>query len=309
MREITPALERVGRFRAELGESPFWNAADGTVCWVDIPGRRLVETSPANGAEALHDFPEQTGFVLPCDDAMMLVGQENSIERFDPVRRTMDRLTEIEPDDPTTRTNDAACDPWGRLIAGTMQMAAPGAAPAPIGVLRQFSAGAPVRILDTEISIINGLAFSPGGDVIYWADTPRRIIWQASYGGATGEVGPKRPFVELSAEEGRPDGAAVDAHGCYWIAASRGFRLLRYTPQGRLDLCVHLPIERPTKLAFGGADLKTIFITTASSDLTGSDPQPLAGHLLAFDIGIAGLPQPAYRTGSAAERPSEARTQ
>lgn len=124
-----------------------------------------------------------------------------------------------------------------------------------------------------------------------------RQIWRASYDAANGRVGTKQPFVQFTEEQGRPDGAAMDADGCYWIAAAWGWGLLRYRPDGELDLAVHLPVQRPSKLAFGGSDLRTIFVTSISVGLGEGalQTQPLAGRLLAMDLGIQGLPTPDFR--------------
>lgn len=132
------------------------------------------------------------------------------------------------------------------------------------------------------------------GDIAYWADTylTKRQIWRARYDVATGQIREKRPFAQLPEALGRPDGAAVDADGCYWVAAVWGWQLLRYTPYGELDLAVRLPVQRPSKLCFGGPDLKTIYVTSISDGLGEDAPQtqPLAGRLLAIDVGIQGLP-------------------
>jgi L-arabinonolactonase len=157
-----------------------------------------------------------------------------------------------------------------------------------------------VTAVDSGLYIPNGIAFSPDGGIVYWADTymSRRQIWQARRDRTTGEIGEKQPFVTLPEKLGRPDGAAVDAAGCYWVAAVWGWQLLRYTPSGELDLAVRLPVQRPTKLAFGGPDLKTIYITSISDGLgdDAAQAQPLAGHLLAINLGIKGLPSARFRS-------------
>src|SRR5690606_14047403 len=136
----------------------------------------------------------------------------------------------------------------------------------PVGSLYRIAGHGPAETVDPGLYIPNGIAFSPEGDTIYWADTfyELRQVWRAPYDIATGSVGQKTPFVQLSEDEGRPDGAAMDAEGCYWVTAAWGWHLLRYTPAGELDLAVRLPVQRPSKLAFGGPDLTTIFVTSIS---------------------------------------------
>ena len=177
----------------------------------------------------------------------------------------------------------------------------PGAELTPTGSLYRVDASGATITMDSGLYIPNGIAFSPDGTVAYWADSykSRRLVWKAAYDAASGHIGPTSVFAPLAEGDGRPDGAAVDADGCYWVAAVWGWQLLRYTPRGELDLVVRLPVERPSKLAFGGTDLKTMFITTISDGL-GPDAavsQPLAGHLLAIDLGIEGLPSPVFGRG------------
>ncbi|MCA1404439.1 SMP-30/gluconolactonase/LRE family protein [Ensifer sp. IC3342] len=144
------------------------------------------------------------------------------------------------------------------------------------------------------------LESSPDGRTAYWADTtltPHQV-WRARYDPHTGRPEEKETFVVFPEGGGRPDGAAVDAAGCYWVAAVRGSQLLRFTPEGKLDLVVPMPVSRPSKIAFGGSDLNTIFVTSISEGLTpeAHAAEPLAGALLALDLGIEGLPAMHFRT-------------
>jgi sugar lactone lactonase YvrE len=290
VRVLTPAVETVGEAKALLGESVFYDPAANRLHWVDIPGRKLFSTDASDGRTKRFPFPEEAGFVQPCSDGKLLVGQANSIQCFDLRTEAATAFVEIEPDDPSTRTNDAVCDPSGRLIVGTMRPARQGTIPDPVGSLYRIDGGAGESCLLSGLSIPNGLAFSPDGRTLYLADTPRRTVWKVDCDPETGHFGERRAFVELSESQGRPDGAAVDAEGCYWVAAVWAGQLLRYTPRGDLDLVVRLPVDRPTKLAFGGPDYRTIYVTSASTHPTDPESQPFAGRLIAFDIGITGLP-------------------
>ncbi|HET8728950.1 MAG TPA: SMP-30/gluconolactonase/LRE family protein [Alphaproteobacteria bacterium] len=299
MRVLTPRIDCIGEAKAALGESACWCEEDGALLWVDISGRKVLRTEAGSGRTDEWRLPEATGFVQPADDGTWLVGQERGILRLDPATRGTEEFLALEADDPTTRTNDAGCDPAGRLLVGTMRMSRFEMEPA--GALYRIAERGRVETLDTGLYIPNGIAFSPGGDTAYWADTYQtlRQIWRVPYDAATGRFGDKEPFVQLPEALGRPDGAAVDVDDCYWIAAARGWQLLRYTPSGELDLSVRLPVQRPTKLAFGGTDLKTIFVTSISEGLgeDAAETQPLAGRLLAFDIGYQGLPPTRFRLG------------
>jgi len=295
-RVLTPSVEPIGEAKALLGESVCYDPAANRLHWVDIPGQALFSTDASTGNTDRFPFPQQAGFVQPCDDGTLLVGQADSIQRFNPGTGATGAFIEIEPDDASTRTNDAVCDPKGRLFVGTMRPAPQGTTPDPVGNLYLIDGkGTKTRLL-SGISIPNGLAFSADSRRLYLADTPRRTIWEAEFDSDSGRLGERRVFAELGKEQGRPDGAAVDVQGCYWVAAVWGWQLLRYTPRGELDLILRLPVERPTKLAFGGRDHRTIYVTSASTNLTNPEDQPLAGRLIALDAGIAGLPANTFRT-------------
>ena len=294
MRVLSPKVERVGSFTAQVGESAIWD--DGALLWVDIPGRKVLRTRPESGSTESWDFPEMTGFVQPVDDGTWLVGQHDAILKFDPAGGGTSVFSRLEPASSGNRTNDTCCDRQGRLWVGTMPLPQTGLSP--VGSLFFVAADGIADRIGTGLTIPNGLAFSPDGLTVYWADTlvtPHRI-WCARYDAGTGRPQGRKTFATLP--EGRPDGATVDAAGCYWVAAVRGSRLLRFTPEGKLDLAVELPVSRPSKLAFGGSDLKTIFVTSISDGLAAGERagEPLAGALLALDLGIEGLPATRFAT-------------
>lgn len=295
MKTIAPDVECIGPVKAVLGESVSWSPRENSLVWVDIVARQVLRTH-IDGKTTQWDFAELTGFVQPTEDGTWLVGQENAILRFDPKTDARRPFVTVERDDPSTRTNDAGCDPQGRLLVGTMRMGEL----RPVGSLYRIDTQGHSETLDTGLTIPNGIAFSPRGDIAYWAETfvGKRQVWCARYDPDDGTVGEKRPFVQLEESMGLPDGATVDSNGCYWVAAARGWQLLRYTPDGRLDLAVRLPVEKPSKLAFGGPDLDTIFVTSISAGLgdDAREKQPLAGRLIALRVGITGLPPRLFGT-------------
>jgi sugar lactone lactonase YvrE len=298
MRVLEPGIERIGSYTAQIGESAIWDDGDGTVLWVDISGRKVLRTEPGSGQTTSWDFPEMTGFVYPADDGTWLIGQHDGILKFDPATGQTDDFTRLEPDGSGNRSNDACCDRQGRLWIGTMPLPQTGLRP--LGNIYRVESDGSTTAIDRGLTVPNGIAFSPDGRTAYWADTltiPHKV-WRAHYDPDTGRPQPKETFVVLPENCGRPDGATVDAAGCYWLAAVRGSQLLRFTPEGILDLKVRLPVSRPSKIAFGGADLKTIFVTSISEGLTpeARAAEPLAGALLALDAGIQGLPATRFGT-------------
>jgi sugar lactone lactonase YvrE len=298
MRRLEPRVERVGSHTARLGESAVWDEREEALLWVDITGRKVLRTRPGSGETESWDFPEMTGFVHPADDGTWLVGQHDGILKFDPATGESNTFTQLEPSGSGNRTNDAGCDRQGRLWVGTMPLPQTGLSP--VGNMYRVESDGSTAMIARGLTIPNGIAFSPDGLTAYWADTlvtPHQV-WRADYDADSGTPQGKETFVVLPDDGARPDGAAVDAAGCYWLAAVRGSQLLRFTPEGELDLAVSLPVSRPSKIAFGGPDLKTIFVTSIREGLTPESQasEPLAGALLALDLGIEGLPVTRFGT-------------
>ena len=146
----------------------------------------------------------------------------------------------------------------------------------------------------SEVGCANGLAFSPDGSVMYWADTLHETVWAYQYDMATGEPSQERVFLDFAPLPGRPDGACVDETGCYWIACVGGSAILRVTPAGEVDRTIELPVKRPTMPAFGGSDLRTMFVTSIGEREPGQDGPGPHGAIYAIDPGVAGLREPRF---------------
>jgi sugar lactone lactonase YvrE len=192
------------------------------------------------------------------------------------------------------RFNDGRCDRQGRFRAGTMLMDM--AAAKPLGTVYAYEgAAAALHGLLHELIVPNGMAFSPDGRTMYLSDSHplSQQIWAFDYDAGTGRPSRQRLFVDMRPLPGRPDGAAVDEEGCYWICANDAGMVHRFTPEGRLDRSLVLPAKKPAMCAFGGAGLDTLFVTTirpAGMDLS---DQPLAGGVFALRPGVRGLAEPA----------------
>ena len=188
---------------------------------------------------------------------------------------------------PQNRFNDGRCDRDGRFWSGTMHEAIR----EPTGALYRVSVDGKYERKRTGITVPNSLAWSPDGRTMYFADSPRRAIWAFDYDRASGEPSNERVFVATQA--GFPDGSCVDADGCLWNAEYGGSRVVRYTPGGKVDRVIELPVKNPTCCAFGGKDLDVLYITTAAQRLNEAQlkEQPLAGALLAARPGARGLPE------------------
>jgi sugar lactone lactonase YvrE len=192
------------------------------------------------------------------------------------------------------RFNDGRCDRQGRFWAGTMQMDMGLASTA--GALYRFDAAGLQMVIDGLITP-NGLGFSPDGRTLYLSDSHPSVqsIWAFDYDTESGMPSKRRLFVDMNAFPGRPDGAAVDADGCYWICGNDAGLIHRFTPAGKLDRSLAVPVKKPAMCAFGGAGLDTLFVTSIrpGGDVDLSD-QPLAGSVFALRPGVRGLPEPAF---------------
>lgn len=274
--------------RCRLAEGPVW--VDGALRFTDIPGQALHRFDPVTGAHEVTPMPEEVGCFAPsraggilaaCRSGLRLMGAE-------------ERAIAANPEDQaTSRFNDGGVDPRGRFLAGTVDATKTGRA----GLYRYDRRGL-VRLLD-GLTTSNGLAFSPDGRTMYHADTPTFTVTAYDYDVERGEISGARPFARLTpsdTDRGRPDGAAVDAEGCYWTALFEGGRLHRYSPAGELLAVIPLPAPCPTMPCFGGPDLRTLYVTTAREGRTPEvlEQFPGSGGIFALPVEVPGLPRPAF---------------
>lgn len=222
----------------------------------------------------------------------MIVALGRALHTLGPDGNLSDPLVTIEAGPPQNRLNDLRCDRSGNLWIGTMWDFGKRVAGALYRVAPDFS----VTCVRRDIRVPNALALSPDGRTLYFADTGTGWIEQAELDDVTGLPGPWRPFAAPDAAPGRPDGATVDAEGYIWSARIGGGCLARFTRDGRLDRIVPLPVSKPTACAFGSADLRTLYITTASQGLSAENRahEPLAGRVLAIRPGVEGLPEDVF---------------
>jgi L-arabinonolactonase len=271
-----------------LGEGPLWSAQRRALLWTDIQGRRLWSFAPATGESRGWETPERIGSFALRRDGTLLAAFAGRFALYDPDSGETATLHPFEPDSPTTRLNDGRCDRQGRFIAGGMDEAKPRR---PISAVWRLAAGEMPERLIPGVAVSNSLCFSPDGRTLYMADTPERVIRAYDYDPATGRLGERRDFHRLPPGPGSPDGSTVDSQGFLWNAEHGGGRVVRYAPDGTVDRVVTLPTPHATCPAFGGPDLTTLYITTASD---GTQDDPLAGALFAIETGIPGLPEPFF---------------
>jgi sugar lactone lactonase YvrE len=275
---------------AQLGEGPRWDAQTGTLLWVDILGRRLHRYDPARACDDWVHIGELVSAALPRASGHPLLGLPDGFYEVD--GRKLSRLVPLEAERPENRTNDAACDPEGRLWAGTMALDER----TPSAGLYRIDADLTVTRVLEGTSISNGLGWSPGGDRFYFIDSPTRRIDVFDFHAAVGAIDNRRPLATVPVRDGVPDGLAVDAEGCVWVALHGGWGLNRYSPEGELVAEVRLPVAKVTSCCFGGPELRDLYVTTRRESLSERElqQQPLAGVLFRLDVGVAGLPTHAF---------------
>lgn len=281
--------------RARLGECPLWSPAEGRLYWVDIDGQTIHRFDPVSGIDQVHEAPGRpSALALTPKPGRLLVAIERRLAFFDLGSAVWLDWIELDPTDIGNRLNDGRCDPAGRFWVGSMFV--PTSAGRTTGALYRVSGDGTTVTVRTGVGVANGLAFSPDGRTMYFADTPRRTVWAFDYDVDSGVATNERVFLDFAALPGKPDGACVDAAGCYWIACVYGWAIARITPGGKVDRLIAVPVEKPTMPAFGGGDLSTLFITSIGG--AGGHPidpeQPDAGGLFAIDVGVEGLPEPAF---------------
>lgn len=272
-----------------LGEGVVWSPAHGQVQWVDIIGQKFWTYQSSTGVAKAIALPERLACFAPLGQSRIVAGFASGLAYFDLETGAREPIAAIEADRPTTRLNDGKLDRQGRLVFGTMDEAKTGAEP--IGQVWSLAVGSPPRVLFSGVRISNSIAFSPDGRRMYFADTPTRTIFCFDYDDEDGAVSNRRVFAQTADGGGYPDGSTVDSEGCLWNAEWDGGRVVRYTPDGRIDRVVALPCSRATCCAFGGADLSTLFVTTAAAGLDDGRraAEPHAGALFAVNVGVRGL--------------------
>lgn len=277
----------------ELGEGVLWDDRKQVVWWTDILGKKLWRMKPLDGQAQHWDMPERLASFALCEaDGWLLLALASRLAFFNPRTEQLVDLHPVEKSLPT-RTNDGVCDRQGRFVFGTLHEPVQGSKQAIGGFYRLGHALELERLALPACAISNSIAFSPSGDVMYFCDSPTRKIFCCDYGDTLGEP---RLFVDLGKVDGVPDGSTVDAEGALWNAQWGLGRVVRYLPDGSQDRIIDLPVRQPTKPAFGGAELGTLFVTSASEGLSSeqliADPQ--AGYLFSHDVGITGLREPRF---------------
>ena len=287
----------------QLGESPFWHPQEQRLYWVDIPGRRVARVAVsgllAQGAVEYWRLGEEPGCIAPVQGGGLMLALRSGIYRAREWGGPLHKLADAPYDTARLRFNDGKCDPQGRFWVGSLYEPKGQA----LGALYMLDALGLHKMVE-GVTTANGLAWSPDGCTAYWADTAAHQVCAFDFELLTGQLRAARVFHQMTPKPaswtwdnatpygGRPDGAAVDAEGCYWSAQYEGQCLLRLSPSGDVLAKVSVPVCCPTMPCFGGADLRTLFITTARHGRSDQElvTLPDSGCILAMRVDVPGLP-------------------
>ncbi|WP_219405935.1 SMP-30/gluconolactonase/LRE family protein [Pseudomonas sp. Colony2] len=280
--------------RNAVGECPVWVPGENALYWVDIPTGELQRWNATSGQAQAWKAPQMLACIARTSAGDWVAGMQTGFFRLTPHndgRLDTAPLASVEHARPDMRLNDGRCDRQGRFWAGSMVLNM--AENAADGALYRYETGRAVHTALNGFITPNGLAFSPDGRTMYLSDSHPLVqqVWAFDYDIDSGTPSNRRLFVDMHQFLGRPDGAAVDAEGCYWICANDAGLVHRFTPDGRLDRSLAVPVKKPTMCAFGGTRLDTLFVTSIRDD---HSAQSLAGGVFALNPGVTGLPEPTF---------------
>jgi sugar lactone lactonase YvrE len=287
--ELTCALQ----IAASIGECPRWHPDEQMLYWVDIMAPSVNRFDPKTGRNKTWKMPERIGCFGFRRGGGLIAGLQSGIFMVDlEPRIVLSKVFDLEPANPEIRFNDGRVDPGGRFWAGTNIESMDKRSNS---LFRFDPNGNCTRMVDGLICS-NGLAFSPDGKTLYHSDSRQDYVWAWDFNKRTGDISNQRVFLQMDIQEGRPDGAAVDSEGFYWICHVGGWHLARYSPEGRIDRVIGIPAQRPTMCAFGGEDLKTLYVTTARTPLSAQAlaKQPLAGSIFSMRVDVPGILEPYF---------------
>jgi sugar lactone lactonase YvrE len=275
------------RSEALLGEGPRWDAATGRLLWVDIEAGALHLFDPARGDDRKILLGNRVGAAAPVQGGGVLVALADRLAVVDLDDESVRTLVEI-PHGEGMRLNDGVCDPAGRFWVGSMALDyAPGA-----GALYRYSSDGGLDRVLGEVTLSNGIGWSPDGGTMYYIDSMAYRVDAFDYDLSTGAISGRRPLIVIERGAGIPDGLAVDDDGGIWVALWGRGAIRRYAPDGELDRMLAVPAHNVTACCFGGDDGRSLYVTTASVELSAEQlrERPLAGSVFVTEAGVSGPP-------------------
>lgn len=284
-------LKNVLQARSRLGESPLWSADEQRLYWVDIYNYRVHQFDPASGHDRHFDVGEVVGPIALAGADRLIIAQRCGIAFLNTKSGERTSIRTVHAPEPDKRFNDGKCDPQGRFWFGSVCQERHQAN------LYRYDPDGSLHVMETGLTISNGLGWSPDGTTFYLTDSRERQIYAYDFDGENGSIHNRRVLIDLSHDAPEPDGMAIDAEGCLWSALWNGWCVVRFDPSGKELLRVKLPIQCPTSCTFGGERLTDLYITTASVGLSQEEILRgfCAGDLFCLQTDVVGLPSHAFR--------------
>jgi sugar lactone lactonase YvrE len=290
---VTDALEVevVLPVHASVGEGPVWDERTNTLVWVDIMGSSVHVFDPASGRDRAVDVGQPVGAAALREGGGLVLALRDGFALLDADLGDLRWVAKVEDDVLTNRMNDGKCDAAGRFWAGTMAFAVTPRA----GSLYRLDPDYRVTRVLADTTLSNGLGWSADSRSMYYIDSTTQQVDIFGFDLEQGRLGERRVFISIAKEVGLPDGMAVDAEGGVWVALHGGGAVHRYTPDGRLDRIIRLPVRHVTCCAFGGPDYGDLYITSMTYELPLETlgERALAGSLFRTRPGVRG--RPAFR--------------
>ena len=274
--------------KAKLGEGAFWNYKTQELYWVDIEGKKLHIYNPSEKTNKTLEVPSRIGTVVPQDQTHAMVALEDGIYKINTKTGELSQLSDVESDKPFNRFNDGKCDPMGRLWVGSMNFDAKSKTAA---LYMVDSEGKTEKKLDS-VMISNGIVWTSDKKTMYYADTPLGNIRAFDYDNDSGTITNERVAIVIPDSLGSPDGMTIDAHDNLWVALWGGSAVGHFNPKtGTLIEKIGVPAKNVTSCAFGGKNLDTLYITTASIGMTENETKqyPQAGALFKYYPDVKGV--------------------
>lgn len=281
-------VELVIDSKSELGEGAIWNQKTGELLWINITGKILNFYNPLTGNNKEMFTGQMIGTVVPTESGAVLVALKNGIYKLNPETGTKKRIVDPEENLPNNRFNDGKCDPSGRFWAGTMSLQDEKGA----GALYRLDADSSIHKMIENVSISNGIVWSPDNSKMYYIDTPTQKIVAYDFNNETGKIENPKIAVKVPQEMGSPDGMTIDSEGHIWVALWGGSSVACWNPvSGELLRTIEVPSKNVTSCAFGDKDLGTLYITTARIATNDEDLKkyPNAGGVFKTRPGAKGV--------------------
>lgn len=275
-----------------LGEAPIWHPIEKVLYWVDILKPALHRLDPELSHHDEWTMPTNICCIAPLKQGGLILALRTGIAIFHAETGIHYLNHFLDQKNKLIMCNDGHCDRQGRFWVGTKDLKESN----PIGEIYMLAENGAIKKQDDGYTVANGLIADLASEYFYIADSPNRVIYRYAFDAKKGCISDKEVFATIPKAAGYPDGMTIDSEGCIWGAHFNGWRLTRYTPDGKIDTVIEMPVQAPTSCCFGGRDLKTLYITSAKRDVTDNElnNQPLAGCLFEISLPVGGVSEPMF---------------